>query len=403
MEYFYAIYDIFCSNCDNSTISYMAKILFLMNHPAVFLSHRLGIALAAKNAGYEVHVVSLYDENVQKIEEYGFAHHPWYFLRGDTNVFKEAGSLISLFNILRKVKPDLVHAVTIKPVLYGGLLTRITRTRAFVAAITGLGSVFIGDSKKNKLIRYFVDNTYKIALKHKNITAIFQNEYDKEHFVNIGAVCEKQTVMIRGSGVDMREYQYKPEPEGQIKIFMASRLLVDKGVNELIKASQIILEKGIDVQFVIAGSIDKGNPTSLTEKDVQTFSGLKNITYLGHRGDIAYLLQNSHIVVLPSYREGLPKCLIEAQASGRPVVTTDVPGCNTAIINNKTGILVPARNAEALAEAIIKLIVDKELRIKFGENARRFAEEVFNVENVVAEHLNIYRDLLGGDTLERRT
>jgi len=295
---------------------------------------------------------------------------------------------------MREIRPDLVHLVTIKPVLYGGLMARLAGVPAMVAAISGLGTVFIERDQKRSWMRSGVEWFYRLALGHPNAKVIFQNPDDRAALIGIRAVREEKTALIRGSGVSLAVYPMRPEPEGVPVVTFAARLLKDKGVREFVEAARALKERGVVARFWLVGSPDLGNLTSISEEELSQWSKNGLVEALGYRTDIPDLFAKSNIVVLPSYREGFPKVLIEAAACGRAVVTTDVPGCCDAIEPETTGLLVPARDASALADAI-QALIDAPLRRKqMGVSGRALAEREYAIEKVVDAHLAIYRELL---------
>jgi glycosyltransferase involved in cell wall biosynthesis len=371
------------------------RLLFVVNNPAFFLSHRLPLALAAKRAGYEVHVATMAGAGVVEIESHGLTQHVIPMTRSGKNPFKEVHSVWALWRLFCRVQPDLVHLVTIKPVMYGGIAARLARVPGMVAAISGLGFVFVSASRKVRLLRVIVVRLYRLALNHPNSRVILQNSSDREVLNALGAIKESQVIMIRGSGVDLGAYAGKQEPPAPIIAIMVARLLRDKGVQEFIEAARLLKQSKVPVTMRLVGSIDPGHPASMAQAEIDQAHRDSLIEALGERQDIAALYASVHIAVLPSYREGLPKSLIEAAACARAVVTTNVPGCRDAIVPDMTGILVPPRDAAALAEGIERLVLDPALRQRMGQEGRRWAEREFNVQEVCSRHLAIYADLLG--------
>lgn len=368
----------------------MARILFVVNNPSFFLSHRVRIALAAQEAGYDVHVATMPGNSVQTIKAYGFTHHELAMSRSGTNPLSELKTVWGLYRLFKAVRPDLVHLVTIKPVLYGGIAARLARVPAVVYAISGLGFIFTRQKKGVDVLRWVVSTLYKRALGHKNSRTIFQNDDDCAILTQLGAVNKNQVVMIRGAGVDMQEFAPQAEPDLPITITMAARLLKDKGVMEFVQAAQC--DTAHEYCWQLAGSIDEGNPASLTAQEFEQIS--HDVKCLGERKDIAQLYANSHIVVLPSYREGIPKSLLEAAASGRPIVTTDVPGCRDTIVPNQSGLLVPVRDGKAIYAAVKRLAQDSALRLAMGKAGRELAEQEFAMPIIIRKHLDVYQDLL---------
>ncbi len=371
-------------------------LLFVVNIPEFFLSHRLPLAIGARNAGFTVHIATGPGSACQEIAELGFEHHLLPISRSGRNPFAELRTLWGLYRLMRTIRPDLVHLVTIKPVLYGGMMARFSGVPAMVAAISGLGTVFVDRDKKRSWMRRGIEWLYRLALGHSNAKVILQNPDDRSALIGMGAVHKDKTVLIRGSGVSLATYPMRPEPEGVPVVTFASRLLEDKGVREFVEAARVLKERGVVARFWLAGSPDLGNLTSITEKELSHWSKDGCVETLGYRSDIPNLFANSNIVVLPSYREGLPKALVEAAACGRAVVTTNVPGCRDAIEPESSGLLVPVRDASGLADAIQFLIENPDRRKQMGVSGRALAEREFAIEKVVDAHLVIYRKLTNG-------
>lgn len=382
---------------DSATSPRPDVLMFFVNNPAFFISHRLPLALAAQAAGMSVHVVTMEGPAVAQIVGHGLAHHSVPLSRSGTNPWVEARSLYAFWRIVRQVRPDLVHAVTIKPVLYGGIVCRLAGVSAFVAAISGLGYVFTRTRPGFDWLRWVTMQLYRLALGHPNSRVIFQNTSDRSVLIKAGAVRAEQAVMIHGSGVDLERFSVQPLPSGPVVAVMAARLLHDKGVVEFVEAARLSATRQSGVCWRLAGSLDPGNPASITDGELANWQRDGFIDYVGECDDIPALYAQAHIVVLPSYREGLPKSLIEAAACGRPVVTTDVPGCRDAIEPDVTGVLVPVRQSLMLADAVLGLAADEPRRLAMGAAGRELAERVFGLESVVQAHLGIYKDLMVGD------
>lgn len=370
------------------------KLLFVVNNPAFFLSHRLAVAQAAQAEGFDVHVATMDGPSAAQIAALGITHHVVPMTRSGKHPAQELRTLLALKRLFTAQKPDIVHLVTIKPVLYGGIAARLTKVPGMVAAISGLGFVFLRAGPVAALMRAVIARLYRLALNHPNSRVIFQNQADRDRLAALGAVRKDQIVMVHGSGVDLARFEVRPEPPRPITVTMASRLLVDKGVLEFVGAARFLQSRDAGIRMQLAGSPDPGNPASVLDEDLQDWRREHAVTCLGERDDVAELYAQSHVVVLPSYREGLPKSLIEAAAAGRAVVTTDVPGCRDAIEPDKTGLLVPARDAQALGLAIERLAKDAEERRRMGLNARALAERKFDIREVVKIHLALYRALL---------
>jgi glycosyltransferase involved in cell wall biosynthesis len=369
-------------------------ILFVVNIPSFFVSHRLPLAIAAKNAGFDVHVATAHGPEILKIKTEGLTHHIIPFDRSGQNLFTDIVTFIKLVKLFRITQPDLVHLVTIKPVIYGGIAARLTGIKSIVAAVSGLGTVFIDTSFYGYFRRLLVLNMYRMALKHNRLNVIFQNPEDRNMFLNENLLESSCTRLIQGSGVKLSDYPYLPEPTSTPVVIMASRLLIDKGVFEFVEAAKILKSQGVEVIFRLVGDSDYDNKTSVSKALLNNWKKDDFIELLGFREDIAYQYANAHIVCLPSYREGLPKSLVEAAACGRAVVTTDVAGCRDAIINEVTGLLCLKKDPHELAKAIKILIDDPNKRKQMGRAGRRLAESSFSIEQIISQHMDIYEELV---------
>jgi len=367
------------------------KLLFVVNVPWFFISHRLPIAIAAKASGYEVHVATSSGTEVDAIRKNGLIVHEVPFTRSSSKFLEEAKILLALFKLYKKIKPDIVHHITIKPVLYGSLISIITKVPYTINAISGLGFIFLATGFIAALRRTLVKFAYRIAFLKSNTVAIFQNPDDREQFIKQGLVTHKQTFLVRGSGVDLSEYHMIDEPSGVPVIVLLARMLWDKGIGEFVAAARLLKEKGISARFRLVGSIDKGNPKAIQKEQIDLWRKEGVVEWEGYISEVVKVISESNIVCLPSYREGLPKSLIEAAACGRAVVTTDVPGCNYAIQPEISGVLVPAHDSKSLADALIRLIKDDSLRFEMGKAGRAFAEKEFTIQKVVDIHLDIYK------------
>lgn len=367
------------------------SLMFVVNNPAFFLSHRLPIALAARDAGYDVSVATMEGAAVEAIKAHGLAHYVLPMSRSGMNPLAELKTLYAIYRLFKIVEPDIVHLVTIKPVLYGGIAARLAGVRGVVSAISGLGFIFTREHKGIDWVRLITQQLYRFALGHRNSRVIFQNRNDRDILGRIGAVRDGQVVMIRGSGVDLDTYAALPEPALPIRIIFVARLLKDKGVLEYVEAARMSRRDGKPYQWLVVGNPDPGNPASVTEEDARAWGD--SVAWLGERSDIAALYADAHIVVLPSYREGLPKSLVEAAACGRAVITTDVPGCRDAIEADQTGMLVPVRDAGAIYEAVCDLAENTDKRQAMGRAGRELALQAFDIRKVVQAHLDIYQAL----------
>jgi glycosyltransferase involved in cell wall biosynthesis len=370
------------------------KLLFVVNQLGFFKSHRLPLALAAQAKGFQVHIATAPSDATAEIVALGLTHHAVPLQRGGFNPLSDLRLLWSLACLFLRLRPRVVHLVTIKPVIYGGIAARCMRIPGVIMAISGLGFVFIQKGGWSRVLQIFVQQLYRLATGGNRVRVIFQNQDDCEIFKAFTHLREQQTLLIPGSGVPLSLYRYSPEPMGCVVVTMAARLLIDKGVFEFIAAAEQLQARGIVARFFLAGDLDPDNPSACTADDLRRWREDGVVELLGHCADIPALFSSSHIVVLPSYREGMPKVLLEAAACGRAVVTTDVAGCRDAIEPGITGLLVAARDASGLANAIQSLILDRPTRQAMGQAGRRKAEREFDIAQVVSRHLQLYAEMI---------
>jgi glycosyltransferase involved in cell wall biosynthesis len=300
--------------------------------------------------------------------------------------------------LLRRLHPDVIHTVTIKPSLYVGILARALGIKELVIAVSGLGLVFVSKGPFALLQKWAVELLYKAVISPKHTQLIFQNETDLVTLQNIVKLDLNNIHLIKGSGVDLKEYKYTDEPiEEKLIVSLAARLLKEKGIYEFIRAAEMISESEFSdlISFKLIGAPDLENPNSVLPEEWEEWQQSEIVECLGFRKDVSRIFSESNVVVLPSYYgEGLPKVLIEAAACGRAIITTDSPGCRDAILEGETGILIPARDPIALRDAILKLATNRHLVTKMGIAGREYAEKTFSVESVVSLHLEIYKSTL---------
>lgn len=376
----------------------MTRLLYFVNIPRFFVTHRLPLALAAQQAGYDVHVAtSAYDEaNIAHIEAAGLPFHPLPLRQHSTAPHYEWEAGRAVYDLYRRLKPDIVHQVSIKAILYGGLAARLSHVPAVVNAVSGLGYVFIAQGPKVALIRTGSKQVYRVVLAHPNSRTIFQNPDDRDFFIHNGLIDPQRTVLIKGSGVDMDVFYPQPEPDGLPVVLFAGRLLWQKGVGEFVEVAQRLKGKA---RFVIVGFGEAGNPASVPPEKLAAWHDSGVIEAWGYRSDMPAVYAQSHIVCLPSsYGEGIPKALIEAAACGRAIVTTDSPGCREIVRHDQNGLLVPVHDTDALTRALEALIDDPARRQTMGAAGRRMAEAEFSLPQVNAQTLAVYDALLASKT-----
>lgn len=371
------------------------KLLYLVNDCNYFISHRLPVALACHKQGYEVHVAGPLSPSESKILGYGLHYHRIDLGRRGLNPLHELPTLVAIYRLYRSLRPDLVHHVAVKAVLFGSVVSRLARVPAVVNALTGLGYVFISNSLKARLLRFFVMRGYKLGFGHPGCRVLFQNGDDADLFVLAGVARRNQVTVIRGSGVDINHYVPKAGELGDPLVVLPSRMLWDKGVGEFVAAAEALKGRGVRARFVLVGDTYAANPASIPGEKLQQWKKQGNVEWWGHCNDMQEIFRQAHIICLPSYREGLPKALIEAAACGRAIVTTDVPGCREVVQDGMNGYLVPVKDSDSLAEKLQQLIERPELRYEMGIRGRELAVSEFAVERVIERTLHCYEELLG--------
>jgi glycosyltransferase involved in cell wall biosynthesis len=368
------------------------KLFFVVNVDWFFLSHRLPIALEAQRRGYAVTIVTIETDKREEIESYGFRFIGIPTSRSGTNFLTELKAMFFLWKLYRAERPAIVHHVGVKPVTYGSVAGRLAGLPKIVNALSGMGYLFI-NRNQNRLAHFIVMRFFRFGFNNPNLRFILQNNDDMEDVRKLQVLRDEQLFLIKGSGVDLEEFRFSEPPASEIlNIVLPARLLWDKGISEFVEAARILHTKyAANARFLLAGNVDEGNISSISEKQILNWQEQGYIEWIGFQKEMVPVLSNAHIVVLPSYREGLPKSLIEACAIGRPIVTTDVPGCREVVEHGRNGFLVPARDAQALADAIAELITDKTLRIQMGKESRKIAEQLFSIDSVICKTFGIYQ------------
>jgi glycosyltransferase involved in cell wall biosynthesis len=369
-------------------------LLYLVAEDWYFCSHRLPLAIAARQQGYEVMLATRVQRHGEIIRDAGIELFPIELARHSHNPVRELSALREIVAVYRKAKPDIAHHVALKPVLYGSIAAALARTPAVVNAIAGLGYVFTSREVRARLLRPAVGAAYHLLLDRPNSRLILQNPDDMQAFVKRGLIHPNRAALIRGSGVDMQEFTAEPELPGVPLVVLPARLLRDKGVVEFVQAARELQQASIKARFALVGTPDPHNPTAISEHQVRSWEQAGIVEWWGWRDDMREVYRQSHIVCLPSYREGLPKALIEAAACGKPIVTCDVPGCREIVTDGDNGLLVPARETTPLAYALRRLIEDPQLRQRMGERSRRRAVETFSIQRVIEDTLAVYAGCL---------
>jgi glycosyltransferase involved in cell wall biosynthesis len=378
----------------------LPKLLIIVNDVRFFISHRLPLAIAARDSGYDVAVAAPSHPTAEQIVAEGIAFYDLPLPRKRGAIISELRGIVAVWKLLALTKPNVVHLVTAKPIIFGGIISRLRRVPA-LAAISGLGHVFIFDDFKSRIARRALLLGYSLALRRRRrVLTIFQNTHNLELFQKAGIVGSRY-ILIRGSGTRLADFNPAPSNNGSPVVLLPARMLWTKGVAEFVEAARMLRARGCSASFVLAGAGDPGNPANIEDRQLRAWNTEGVVEWIGHQSDVARLLKETDIVVLPSYLEGLPKTIVDAAAAGRPCVTTDVPGCRDAIIDGVTGLLCRARDAEDLAEKIALLLANPDLRSEMSRQARLFAEREFNLERVIEQHLECYRTLISDLDLDR--
>lgn len=371
------------------------RIVLFANTDWYLYNFRRSLAFAIARDGHELQLWSPPGQYGEKLRELGFDWQPVTMKRQSLNPAREVMVLAGLVRRLRHYRPDLIHSFTIKPAVYGSLAAQIAGVPFRVNAVAGLGYVFIGSDVKARMLRPFVAGLMRLALAGDRARLVLQNPDDQALFLRAGLAREGTVRLIKGSGVDSQ--QYSPSLEERepsvFRVLLPARLLWDKGVGELVQAAKMLRAEGRQIEFLLAGTPDAGNPASVPQNQLDQWQADGIVQCLGHVSEMATLYRQVDLVVLPSYREGLPKGLIEAAATGLPLIATDVPGCREVVRDNDNGFLVPVRDSVALAKSIAKLQDDPDLARRFGQRAREIAIAEFDEKIVIKHTLDVYLEL----------
>jgi glycosyltransferase involved in cell wall biosynthesis len=370
------------------------RVLFLVTEDWYFCLHRLSLAKAVQDQGYDIVVATRVREHGAQITAAGFKLLNIKLSRSSWNPFRNLAAIAELVRIYREEKPDIVHQIAMKPIVYGSWAAWIAGVPGVVNAFAGLGFVFEGKEFSKRVLRGITVLLLKSAFARKSTVGMFENTDDLVELKSRGIVTGRSTIVVRGAGVDENLFVPAPEAPGDPVILLASRMVFLKGIGEFVEASRIVRRRGIRARFVLAGRRDPENPTSISEKQLQGWAAEGVVEWWGQRDDMPGAIAEAHIVALPSWTEGLPRALLEAASSARPVVGTDIPGNREIVIDGKNGFMVPLKNPQALAEALIRLIEDPGLRRRMGECGRKMVLESFTERYVFSQVLELYRTML---------
>lgn len=366
------------------------KLLMIVNEDRFFLSHRKEIAVAAQEAGWEVTIVCKDTGRRHEVEAWGLKMLELPINPTGMNLRQELRTCWFLYTLYKKNRDAVVHHVGLKDILWGGLAAKLAGVRGVVNAVSGLGALFSND--KPGMTAKGILALMKFSNKRKRVKVIFQNQEDRNLFLQQGVISEGQAEFIKGSGVDLNNFKYVPEPDSEtLKVVFTARMVKEKGVIELIEAAEILRkEYERRVEFWLCGRLAV-NADAVTHEELCRLCDGRYIKWLDFQKDIKSILEQCHIMAFPSYyREGVPKSLIDVCAVGRPIVTTNSIGCKDVVDDGVNGFLIPVKDSEALARKLRILIEDKELRVRMGKASREKAEQEFSLERVIKKHLEIY-------------
>lgn len=376
------------------------RVLIVESHASYFCSHRKVWAETARERGYDVRVTALKPGGEALVCEDGYPFYEIADQERGRNPIAELRLVWRLYRLFSSVEPDLAHLITLRSLIYGALAARLAGVPAVLNNVTGLGFLFSDDRRTVRLLRESVIQFLRLALTHPNQITTFQNPDDAEIFHSRNVVSEERTVVTPGSGVDPDRFAYEEEPagEGNLIAMLPTRMLWHKGVGTFVEAAEQLQHSGLSARFVLVGDTDPENPGAVSEEQIKDWESAGIIEWWGPQesDEMPDVLRQAHVVCLPSYyREGIPKVLIEAASCGRPIVTTDVPGCREIVADRENGMLVPTKDGEALAGQIRSLLENQELRREMGREGRRRVEQHFTAQRVADQVVGAYDHLLG--------
>lgn len=370
------------------------KILFLVTEDWYFVSHRLHLAKAAIAAGYQVALLTRVAMHRDVIEASGVEVFEWSIKRGSINPWVELRAIKGVFAVLRHFRPDLVHAVALKPVLYAAIACRLTGIEARVFALGGVGFIFSSQKFLAHLLRPLLVFAFRWALGGEHSRLILQNPDDLRTLLAVEMFDARHVRLIRGAGVDTAVFSPRDEASGIPLVVLPARMLWDKGIGEFVASARVLRAKGVTARFVLVGEPDVHNPECVSMFQIEAWVTEGVVEWWGHRNDMPDVLNQAAVVCLPSYREGLPKSLLEAASCARPIVTFDVPGCREVVVDGINGFLAPFNDVGALAVALEKLLGDADLRRRMGAAGRELVIREFSQEKVATETMRVWSEAL---------
>ena len=367
----------------------MKKVIYFVSEDWVFLNHRIELAKKIQKKGYRIILVTNITHYKNLIEKEKIKVIPIKIERGSLNIRKSIRTIYKLSKIYKKVNPDIVHNFGLRQIVHGNISAQLVGIKKTFNSIIGLGSTFISG---NFFLKFFITNLLRSVLFFKSSQILVQNNDDYIFFKKKIWIRKKNLHFNTTSGINLKKYTASKEPKGKIIFLFASRILKDKGILELIKASKELNKITKNFELFIAGNVDSQNPSSVSHEEIKSWEALDYLKYMGHVNNINDLYKKIHVAILPSYREGLPKGLLEAAACGKPIITTDVAGCRDVVINGKNGILVNPKNSDELFLAMKKMVQNKKIRLSMGKEGRKFVKKNFLLENTVKNLNHLYKN-----------
>ena len=367
----------------------MKKVIYFISEDWVFLNHRIELVKKIQKKQFKVILVTNITHYKKLIEKKKIKVIPIKIERGSLNIRKSIKTIYKLSKIYKKINPNIIHNFGLRQIIHGNIAAQLVGIKKTFNSIIGLGSVFIS---KNFFLKFFITNLLRFTLFLKNSHILVQNQDDYIFFKKKIWIRKKNLHLNTTSGINLKEYTASKDPKGKIIFLFASRILKDKGIMELIQASKKLSKVTKNFELYIAGNIDRQNPSSVSHEEIKSWEALDCLKYIGHVNNMNDLYKKIHVSILPSYREGLPKGLLEAAACGKPIITTDVTGCRDVVINGKNGILVNPKNSDELFLAMKKMVQNKKIRLAMGKEGRNFIKKNFLLENTVKKLIHLYNN-----------
>jgi len=378
-------------------ISELARVMFVITEDWALITHRLHLVKNAISDGHQIAVVARQSCYRDELQALGVHFYDWTLFRGSLNIFRELRSAWQLKSYIEKFNPELIHAVALKPVIYSGLISKIFKNVQLVAALGGIGFVFTSHKLKARILRGPIRLTLKFILKNPKSNLILQNKDNIKTFEDLGIVESDKTILVKGSGVEIKKFYPSPLPKGIPLVILPARLLRDKGVYEFVEVASRIKSRGFKCRFILVGDVDTDNPESIVIEQIKKWVKLKVVEHWGRIDSMVNVYKQATVVCLPSYAEGLPKALLEAASCGRPLVSFDVPGCREIVKHDFNGKLVQLHDINELENSVTELLLDPKKCQIMGQNGRKLVEAEFSDTLVNSKIFDVWKEMLQSD------